>query len=83
MREGPVSELSSADSGALGDRCWFGGPVRARQFVVPLKYRYRSTPKSRTLTKIVEPDAWQCCGHGFRSFDDYRLHVLPHTGGIK
>ena len=22
------------------------------------------------------------CGHGFRNFDNYRLRVLPHTGGI-
>jgi transposase len=22
------------------------------------------------------------CGHGFRSFDNYRLRVLLHTGGV-
>ncbi len=23
------------------------------------------------------------CGHGFRSFDNYRIRILLHTGGIK
>lgn len=59
----------------------------ARQDVEVMAHRHPRPPRHRCLQRAnrrPQParQEGQRCGHGFRSFDNYRLLVLLHAGGI-
>jgi hypothetical protein len=49
---------------------------RERHVLVYARRHFHLTPLDRA------PEG-RLCGHGFRSFDNYRLKVLLHAGGIR